>query len=133
MTWLDIAVTILIGLVAGGAVIVGLWMVTAIIVIGWRHRGDPYPGQAAEAPDPVDAHADTVPVERTQPWTGDNVTIAVPDPGWLREIYTAIDAYRRGEDLGGMREASPLTRWTEKGWLPIRDWRLARTDKRWWS
>lgn len=52
------------------------------------------------------------------------------DPA-IAEAHRLYDAYRRGIDPGGEPELSPLSRWTEKGWRPIRDWRLA-TDKRWW-
>lgn len=131
MTWWEIATAIALGLVAAGTFIVGLWAVVALVAM--LHRTTPG-APASEAPiherDPVDAHADTVPVE--QPWTGDNVTIAVPDSQLIRDAYAAIDAYRHGQDPGGAPELSPLTRWTERGWQPIADWRLTHTDKRWW-
>jgi hypothetical protein len=134
VSWFDIALWIVFGLIATGLLLVGAWIVAILLVDALRRTTPGAP--VGEAPDPVDAHADTVPIERSTPWTGDNVTVQpaiwVPDSQLIRDAYAAIDAYRHGQDPGGAPELSPLTRWTERGWVPIADWRLARTDKRWW-
>lgn len=133
MSGLEIALWIAVGLVIAAAVLVALAIAGLLGLAAYAEA------RADDArPDPVDEHAATAVVEdqgdvtvlRAQPWTGDTIG----EHPLVAGAHALYDAYRRGEDLGGARELSPLSQWTgAAGWAPIRDWRFSRTDKRWWS
>jgi hypothetical protein len=97
MSWLDIAVCILIGLVAAGTLLVGVWMLAAIIVIYWRHRGDPCPAIEPEAAGDDDtmavadavAEQDGIEVHRSHPW-GDGRPWRASEE-WLAGAVEAYD------------------------------------------
>lgn len=56
-----------------------------------RHDPDPYAPEFAEAPDPVDAHADTVPVERAEWWTGQRLGGYRLSEGWIAYAESEFD------------------------------------------
>lgn len=114
----------------------------------WRPRewrawwnADVYPPEAAEAPDDLTAVADAVredqgdvPVQRAEPFTGDNVTVP-PAPAIVaaddittyeasaeveaivKQAQLAYKLHRGGvQNFGGSPELGAGARWTRRGW-----------------
>lgn len=118
-----------------------VWLfVTRVVLRPSRWRLDPYPPEAAEAPDDVMAVADGLGFQRSELWTGDNVTVPAAPAIVAADDITTYQASAEIEgivrvaqglylaqrinplaSLGGSPELGDGARWTRRGWK-VRRW-----------